>query len=182
MSTYIKIVVGVIAVVILVVAILAYIQASQPPQPIPSPTPTTNPTQTPNASLIPTPTPSQATPTPSPPASSSPTASPILSEQETIRDLVMNYIKVNHLETAQFMNNLIWTGGRATSENVVGAETYIYYAGGWNVTMSYPVVPQPIYKIIADYKAQGTGIPYRVIWEGTWQNQIIKETNYVFAQ
>jgi hypothetical protein len=94
----------------------------------------------------------------------------------------MNYIKTNHSETAPFMKNLNWTGGRATPDNIVGAETYIYISGGWNFTMTYPVVPQAIYKITADYKATDVGIPYRVIWQGTWQNQIIKETDYVFAQ
>ncbi len=183
MSTRTRMVVGVIVVLILVVAFIAYLQAIQPtPQSTPSPAPTTSPTKTPSASLSPTPTSPQATPTPSPSASSSPTPSLPPLEQETVRDLAMNFIKTNHPETTQFMKNLIWTGGRATADNVVGAETYIYYAGGWNVTIAYPVVPQALYKITADYKAQGISIPVRIIWEGTWQNQIIKETNYVFAQ
>ena len=94
----------------------------------------------------------------------------------------MNYIKTNHPDTAQFMNNLVWTGGRATPHDIVGSETYIYYARGWNFTMTYPVIPQPVYSIIADYKAPDVGIPYRVIWKGTWQHEIINETDYVFAQ
>jgi hypothetical protein len=109
-------------------------------------------------------------------------STPTLSEQEMIRDLVMNYIKSNHPEIAQFFNNLVWTGGRVTPPNVVGAETYIYYARGWNFTLTYPVVPQPVYKVIADYSAPDVGIPYRVIWKGTWYNQIINETDFVFAQ
>jgi hypothetical protein len=102
--------------------------------------------------------------------------------QEQIRDSIMNYIKLNHNETAQFMQNLNWTGGRVDRGAIVGSELYTYLSGGWNVTMTYPVVLNPIYTVTADYKAQGIGIPYRVIWEGTWQNSTITETNYIFAQ
>jgi hypothetical protein len=178
MSTLKKLFVAVLLVSILVVAIVVGMQATQPtPQPTPSPTPTINPTQSPTPSLSPIPTSKPLSPTSSPPS-----PSPTLSEQETIRNSVMNFIKTNHPEIAQFMTNLMWTGGRSTPQNVVGAETYIYYARGWNFTMTYPVVPQPVYRIVADYKTQDVGIPYRVIWQGTWQNQIINETEYVFAQ
>jgi hypothetical protein len=178
MLTLTKLLVPVLIAVVLVVAVVVGMQSIQPiPQQTPSPTPAVTPTQTPTPSLSPTPTPQVLTPTPSPPASTS-----TLSKQEMMRDLVMNYIKTSHPETAQFMTNLAWTGGRATAQNVVGAETYIYYARGWNFTMTYPVVPQPVYTLVADYIAQDVGIPYRVIWEGTWRNQIINEKGYVFAQ
>jgi hypothetical protein len=144
------------------------------PTPIPSPSPTTpNPTQTPI--ITPTPTES-ASPTPSP------TPSPDETLQEKIRDSIMNFIKSNHPETAQFIEDLAWTGGRVTPQNLVGAETYMYYSLGWNFTLSYPVVPNAIYTITADYSAVSIGIPYRVIWQGTWQNEVINETSYVFAQ
>ncbi|MCW4010114.1 MAG: zinc-ribbon domain-containing protein [Candidatus Bathyarchaeota archaeon] len=102
--------------------------------------------------------------------------------QEQIRDAAMTYIKTNHPETAQFMDNLSWTGGRVDRGMIVGSELYTYLSGGWNFTMTYPVIPNPIYSITADYQTQETGIPYRVIWEGTWQNSTITEKNYVFAQ
>lgn len=107
---------------------------------------------------------------------------PQFSTQEKPRDTVMNYIKSNHPETTQFMNDLVWTGGRTTPPNLVGAETYMYYSQGWNFTINYPVVPNAIYTIIADYSAVSTGIPYRIVWQGTWQNGTIKETSYIFAQ
>ena len=94
----------------------------------------------------------------------------------------MSFIKSNHPETAQFMKDLVWTGGRVTPPNIVGAETYMYYSQGWNVTINYPVVPNAIYNIVADYSAPSIGIPYRIIWKGTWQNEVINETSYVFAQ
>ena len=94
----------------------------------------------------------------------------------------MSFIWSSHPETAQFMTDLVWTGGRVTPPNVVGAETYLYYGQGWNFTITYPVVPNAIYNIIADYSAVSIGIPYRIIWQGAWQNEVINETSYVFAQ
>jgi len=105
-----------------------------------------------------------------------------LSSQEQVRNDVMYYIQSNHHETTQFTKNLVWNGGRTTLPNHVGAETYIYYSQGWNVTINYPVVPNAIYNIVADYSATSIGIPYRIIWKGNWQNEVINETSYVFAQ
>ena len=111
-----------------------------------------------------------------------PTPTPELTTQEKILDSIMYYIKANHPETAQFMKDLVWTGGRVTPQNIVGAETFMYYSQGWNVTINYPVVPNAIYNIVADYSATSIGIPYRIIWQGTWQNEVINEKSYVFAQ
>jgi len=94
----------------------------------------------------------------------------------------MYYVESNHPETSQFMTNLVWTGGRSTPSNLVGSETYMYYSQGWNVTINYPVYPNPIYKIVADYSANSIVIPYRIIWKGTWQNEVINETSYIFTQ
>jgi hypothetical protein len=80
------------------------------------------------------------------------------------------------------MQSLNWTGGRVDRGLIVGAELYTYISGGWNVTMTYPVYPNPIYTVTADYSSPSLGIPYRVIWEGTWQNGTITETSYTFAQ
>ena len=91
-------------------------------------------------------------------------------------------MKSNHPETAQFMIDLVWTGGRVTPPNLVGAETYMYYSQGWNVTITYPVVLNPVYKVVADYSAPGISSPYRIIWNGTWQNEVINETSFIFAQ
>jgi hypothetical protein len=171
-----------ITVVILIVAIVAsilaavaisYHTATNTNNPTPTPTPTTMPSpQTTTPPTNPT-----ATPTKSPPQST-PTQSPT---QEKVRDHIMLYIKTNHPETAQFIRDLIWSGGEVPL-NLVGSSTYSYYSNGWNLTMTYPVVQNPIYKVIADYSAPHTGIPYRVIWEGTWQLETIKENNYTFAQ
>jgi hypothetical protein len=105
--------------------------------------------------------------------------------QEQVRGDAMAYIKTNHPETAQFMNNLTWTGGRTTPRDILGAETYTYISKGWNVTIHYPVIANPTYAITADYSAASTGgasVPYRVLWQGTWENGNITETSYTFAQ
>ncbi len=161
---------------------------SSTPSPLPTPTlpPTPTITVTPTSKLSPTPTKS---PTPTSTATQTPTATPThtpnpieLTTQEKVRDATMSFVKSNHPETAQFMKNLEWTGGRVTPSNLVGVETYRYYSQGWNVTISYPVVLNPIYNIVADYSATGISIPYRIIWKGTWQNEVINEISYIFAQ
>jgi hypothetical protein len=103
---------------------------------------------------------------------------------ENIRDAVMAYIGANHSEALQFMSDLNWTGGRTTPPNLLGAETYTYQAGGWNVTIHYPVVVDPIYSISVDYSTTSgaIGIPYHLLWEGTWQAGCVTEASYVFAQ
>jgi TolA-binding protein len=102
--------------------------------------------------------------------------------QETIRGSTLNYIKLKHPETEQFMQAFNWTGGRTTPNGILGAETYTYQSNGWTITITYPVIPNPTYNITADYSAPGIGIPYRVIWQGIYQNQTIKETSYTLAQ
>jgi hypothetical protein len=96
---------------------------------------------------------------------------------EQIRDAVMTYIKANHPETAQYMQNLSWTGGRITLPGLVGAGWYSYASGDWNFTMSFPVIPNTIYSITANYTTPTQTI---VAWQGTWQNGTITEVSYKF--
>lgn len=102
----------------------------------------------------------------------SPSAS--LSTQEKIRDEVMLYIKVNHPETAQFMTNLAWTGGRQET-GLVGAGSYIYTSGSWAVTMQYPVVPNPICSVNVSFW-EGDVI---IEWQGTYQEGAVTEASFV---
>ena len=153
---------------------IAYLVATQPEKTTPTPTDKPIATPTPTPTSIPTLN-----------VSTNPTLAPNPSElmkQEKVRDSIMNFIKTNHAETAQFITDLVWTGGSVTPQNLITVETYQYYGNGWNFTLSYPVVPSPIYTVIADYSTSTIGIPYRIIWKGTWQNEEISETSYVFAQ
>jgi hypothetical protein len=192
-----------VAVALLLVAVIAITALSiltsktnpqvtpQPTQPVLTQTPTASPaTSTTPTPIFASPQPTQ-TASPEPNSTLPPTTEPTLTPnltptptatQEKVRDSVMDFIKSNHLETAQFLNGLVWTGGRTTPPDHVGAETYMYYSSGWNVTITYPVVPNAIYKIVADFSAIGVAIPYRIIWDGTWQNEVISESSYVFAQ
>jgi hypothetical protein len=152
--------------------------ASQTPTPSSKPKDSPTPTST-------FPTPPAPTPTPTTTGSANPTPTtspPELTIQEKILNSAMDFIKSNHPETAQFIKDLVWTGGRVTPQDLVGAETFMYYSSGWNFTISYPVIPNPAYTITADYSAPGISIPYRIIWQGTYQNQTIKENSYTFAQ
>lgn len=114
-----------------------------------------------------------------------PQPTPQVITQENIRDIAVTFVRASHVDVAQFLNNLSWTGGRQNS-NLIGAETYAWQSQGWNLTINYPVVAEPIYHITANYSTLqtpgSTGIPYRVTWEGTWQNGNLTETSYSFTQ
>ena len=112
-----------------------------------------------------------------------PDTMPKLTIHEDIRTAAMTYIKENHPESSQFMNNLEWTGGRTTTEGLVGAETYTFTSNnGWNITIHYPVIPNPTYEVTANYASTGIGIPYAIAWSGTCTNWAIAESSYNFAQ
>ena len=102
---------------------------------------------------------------------------------EQVRDAVMEYIEANHPETAQLMGELVWTGGREET-GLLGAEIYNYESQGWKVTISYPVIVNPVYDVTVNYSVPAgvISIPYAVIWEGTWENGTVTEASFVFAQ
>jgi hypothetical protein len=106
-----------------------------------------------------------------------PTPTPQLTTQEQVRNDVMNYLKANHPETVQYMQSFSWTGGDVTPQGLVGATTYVYVSSGWNVTMRYPVVPNPIYTFTVTYTIQGESSPL-ITWQGTWQTGTVTETSY----
>jgi hypothetical protein len=121
----------------------------------------------------PTPTPSSA-PSPTSAPTSAPSPSPLMQEQA--RNDVMNYIKTAHNQTASYMQNLSWTGGRVNT-SLVGSETYTYQSGGWNLTEQYPVVPNPIFTVNVTYLTAGASTPL-ISWRGTWQNGTVTETSF----
>jgi hypothetical protein len=102
---------------------------------------------------------------------------------EQIREAVMCFIEVNHPETAKFMGELVWTGGREET-GLLGAEIYNFESQGWKVTISYPVIANPVYDVTVNYSVPDgvISIPYAVIWEGTWENGTVTEASFVFAQ
>ncbi len=179
-----KTVVVILIVVVVSVAVSSYaatqlLSQNGSPTPTASPEPTVSPMP---VSPFPTETAPILKPTPTDSVNLTPTPTPELTMQEKIRNSVMDYIESNHSEDVQFMKDLVWTGGRVTPQNSLGSETFMYFSQGWNVSISYLVVPNAIYSIVADYSTTSIGIPYRIIWKGTWQNEVINETSYIFAQ
>ncbi len=98
--------------------------------------------------------------------------------QEQVRNLTLQYINAYHNETLLYMHDLSWMGGRMNMGMMVGSETYNYQSTGWNVTMQYPVVPNTIYNVTADYTL--TGNTPVMMWQGTLQNGTITQTSYSY--
>jgi hypothetical protein len=93
----------------------------------------------------------------------------------------MNYIGSQHRETAQYMQCLSWSGGLVS--NMFGTVTYEYVSNGWTVTMTYPIVNNPVYTVTVMYeKHTACSIPDKVIvnWQGEWQNAAIRQTYYSY--
>ena len=108
-----------------------------------------------------------ATPTPSP--------TPGVVTQEIVRDSAIMYIATNHADLASLTTGLTWTGGLQET-GVVGSVTYIYIAGNWNVTITNPVVLDPVYTISAVYTDTANAVT--IEWLGTYENEAITETGY----
>jgi hypothetical protein len=109
---------------------------------------------------------------------------PKLTIPEEIRNAAISYIAGNHTETGQFIDNILWTGGRTTPEGILGAETYTYQSQGGNAAITYPVVATPIYNSTVDYSTvSGTiEIPYHIMWECSWQDGYLTEASCDFVQ
>lgn len=114
-----------------------------------------------------------------------PQTMPKLRLYEDIREAAIAYIKDTHPEAKEFTNDLTWTGGKQET-GLLGSETYIFKADGWQVTIQYPVVPNPTYDINIDYNiptSSGTiSIPYAIAWTGTFTDGVITEISYMLVQ
>lgn len=111
-----------------------------------------------------------ATPTPSP--------TPEVVTQETVRDSAIMTIATNHADLASLTTGLTWTGGLQET-GVVGSVTYIYIAGDWNVTITNPVVLDPVYTISAVYTDTANAVT--IEWLGTYENEAITETSFQYV-
>jgi len=93
------------------------------------------------------------------------------------RELVMNYIKANHRETADLIGDIEWSGGDVTPQGLVGKTTHQYIGDGWTVTISWPVIPKPTYEVTAEYKSLTRDC--WVLWRGTVnQERVVTETEF----
>jgi uncharacterized protein (UPF0333 family) len=110
-----------------------------------------------------------------PSTSPTPTPAPEVVTQETARDAAIMYIATNHMDIASLTSNISWTGGRQET-GLVGSETYIYISGNWNVTITNPVIPDPIYTLTAVYTDTASHVT--IAWAGTYHNETITQTGY----
>jgi len=93
------------------------------------------------------------------------------------RELVMDYIKSHHKETADLIGDLEWSGGDVTPPGLVGRTTHQYTGDGWTVTISWPVIPKPTYEVTAEYKALTKD--FWVLWRGAvHQDRVVTETEF----
>jgi hypothetical protein len=92
---------------------------------------------------------------------------------EQARDASMNYLKINHPQTAALMAGFQWTGS-IEDNGVIGSSTYDYYSGGWSITVQFPGVVDPTYAVSASYSSEDGAVS----WAGTYQNHVVLETSY----
>jgi len=94
------------------------------------------------------------------------------------RELVMDYIRAHHKETADLIGDIEWSGGDVTPPGLVGRTTHQYTGDGWTVTISWPVIPKPTYEMTAEYKSLTRGT-FWVLWRGTVnQDRVVTETEF----
>jgi hypothetical protein len=106
-----------------------------------------------------------------------------ISTQEQLRDSALMFIQAYHNETTPYMQSFTWTGGRMDMGMMLGSSKYSYQSSGWNVTIQYPVVLNPVYTINVDYNSPPyyqASPPVLFSWQGTLQNGTITETGYGF--
>jgi|WetSurMetagenome_2_1015567.scaffolds.fasta_scaffold135509_1 hypothetical protein len=118
--------------------------------------------------------PPSPSPTPTPTSTATPSITP-----ETVRNYVMYFISTNHSQAATYItDNINWTGGLQPT-SLVGYSTYSYAGNGWNVTIGYPVVPNPIYDVNATYTSPTTHLI--INWQGTYENGAVTEIKYTYT-
>jgi hypothetical protein len=91
-------------------------------------------------------------------------------EIENIRDQALTYLAANHTQTMPLMPTGHWSGGRVDT-GLLGAETYQFTTGEWEVNIHYPVVLNPIYSIVCNYTSAN------LTWTGTYQDNILTENS-----
>jgi len=91
---------------------------------------------------------------------------------EEIRNAVMSYVRDNHPTTAGLIGDIVWIGGDITPSGLEGKTTYQYLGGGWNVTISWVVIAEPLFEVKMEYKNEG------ITWTGSVYDGVVNETSY----
>ena len=100
----------------------------------------------------------------------------LVTVDEEARDAAVAFMKSKHPGIAQYLTDLSWNGGWTNSEEE-NTETYVYYAQEWTFTVKWQSVSNPVYKVSAQYASETTTI----VWEGTYQNGVVKETSFSYT-
>jgi hypothetical protein len=94
----------------------------------------------------------------------------------------VNYLQEHHPETVPFFKITSWSGGLVPNpEGFMGSTTYKYIGIGWDLTIQYPVVPDPIYNVNATYTTPNSQSSSIIVdWQGTWHSGNITEISYSY--
>jgi hypothetical protein len=96
-------------------------------------------------------------------------ASGILSP-ESARDAAIQYIAENYPGLADMAVPSEWTFTDLTPEGMLGASTYRYAGLGWNVTVRFMVVLEPVYTVTVEHSGDEG-----FTWEGTVESSGVTE-------
>jgi hypothetical protein len=83
-------------------------------------------------------------------------------------DTVLAYLRENYAQQAP-PADLAWAEQRTTPEGLVGSESFAYSAGGWVVTISYPVVLPELTEYQVVVTGEGSGFEWQGVVDATGQ-------------
>ena len=89
---------------------------------------------------------------------------------ESARDAAIRYIVENYPELADLAVTSEWAFTDLTPEVMLGASTYRYMGLGWNVTVRFMVVLDPVYTVTVEHSGD-----VEFTWEGTVDSSGVTE-------
>jgi len=89
---------------------------------------------------------------------------------ESARDAAIQYIVENYPGLADLAVPSEWTFTDLTPEGMLGASTYRYTGLGWNVTVRFMVVLEPVYTVTVEHSGDDG-----FTWEGTVESSGVTE-------
>ncbi len=104
----------------------------------------------------------QTAPSPTAPPASEETPEAKPADPLFAREAALAYLRVNYSETAP-TEGLAWAETEVTTEEVVGSSSFLYSAGEWQVSVSYPIVAPEA--LVYQVKVSDTATGYH--WMGT---------------
>jgi len=85
-----------------------------------------------------------------------------------LRDLVLDYLLVNHEEVARLnLTSISWVGELVTDPMLLGYSTFVFRCNMGNVTIGWPVVPNPNYDVTVELLIREDSSSLYVVWKGS---------------